>query len=437
MELHELADRIFRLHAKLIIAFLLIGLAGGLALQWHAKPKYQADAQLVIGAEDPQSAQNAAVLADTARAIATGPELVSRAISRAGVTRSEAEVAAGINVQSLGSSGVLVLSVTDPDPRVATQLANSLAAGVVRTRSRLADNGIKTSMASLRAQEAATRKQINQLTSQTDTIAGQLASTPLLAEAPVVAQLTALESRLTSLQDQATQIALQRSQLSAQQGPTAAVLDTASTAASTGGRGLVEPVLGALLGLVVGIALAAIAEMARPHLVGAEAISRAIGTPLLGEMSTPPDRWTLASLPDAGSYIELAAESQHVREVKFAALDPNGQHRSRMLMLASPVLRPAAKAARDGTRDGARDGENSGHTGLVVAVPRVLKAADIDAVTNYMWISGWTLLGVIAFPARRGWGAAVSKDAPVGKDAPVSKDTPVSKDAPVNQDAEV
>jgi len=83
MELHELTDRLFRLHAKLIIAFLLIGLAAGLTLQLRQSPRYQANTQLVVGAADPQSAQTAAVLADTAHAIATGPQLIDRAISAA------------------------------------------------------------------------------------------------------------------------------------------------------------------------------------------------------------------------------------------------------------------------------------------------------------------------------------------------------------------
>jgi len=117
------------------------------------------------------------------------------------------------------------------------------------------------------------------------------------------------------------------------------VLDRASSAASTGGRGLVDPVLGALLGLVVGIAAAALWEMTRPGMVGAAAISRAIGTPLLGEMSTPPNSWTLSALPDAGSYIELAADSRQVQEVRFAVLDPNGRRRARMRMLEGPLHR--------------------------------------------------------------------------------------------------
>src|SRR5882724_10170502 len=203
MELHELTDRIFRLHAKLIIAFLLIGLAAGIALQLRESSRYQANTQLVVGAADPNRAQTAAVLADTARAIATGPVLVDRAISAAGVTRDETAVAGAVSVQTLGSSGIVVLSVTDPDPRVAVALANSLAAGVVSTRAALARNGLVSSVQGLNQQSASIREQIRQINTQIADLTAQLVNTPFFGQAPIVARLTSLEARLTSLQDQA------------------------------------------------------------------------------------------------------------------------------------------------------------------------------------------------------------------------------------------
>ena len=133
MELRELGDRLFRLHAKLIIGVFRLGLLGGVAvhlgtsLSTRRPPCY-------MGAQDPQSAEEAGVLADTARGIATGPQLVSRVISDAGATRNEQEVAAAINVQALGNSGVVTLSVTDPDPRVAVDLPTRSPTGVVNTR---------------------------------------------------------------------------------------------------------------------------------------------------------------------------------------------------------------------------------------------------------------------------------------------------------------
>jgi hypothetical protein len=140
-------------------------------------------------------------------------------------------------------------------------------------------------------------------------------------------------------------------------------------------------------------------------------------------MSIPPDSWTLATLPDAGTYIELAADARHVQEVRFAALDPGRRRNARMRMLEGPLHRLTfdqaspknllVAAAHDGPPEGGApgvrsmpaagpDGGSSPRVGLVVAIPRVLKLADVDALTNFVWISGWALLGVIVYaPSKR------------------------------------
>lgn len=410
MELRELGDRLFRLHAKLIIVFLLLGVLCGLALQLHYQAQYQASAVLVIGAPDPQSAEEAAVLANTAEGIATGPQLVARAISEAGATRNVNAVAAAVSVQTLGSSGVIRLTVTDRQPRAAIALANALASGVVSTRAALIQSGLTASLRGLSQEEAATQAQMQNLNTQVQT-AGSAA-------------VPGLEARLASLQQVAAQIAVEENTLQAQQGPKPAVLDKAVSAVGIHGRALVDALLGGVLGLVLGIAVAAMREMARPSLVGAGAISRAIGAPLLGEMSTLPDTWTLAALPDAGTYIELAAEAQNVQETRFAALEPNGRRRGKVRMLEGPLSRlrfgwsrtgqPLVAPADDdqtvelalgqvpGVRSAADpDGDAALRTGLVVALPRVLKASDVDVVTNFVWISGWALLGVIVYSVPR------------------------------------
>lgn len=410
MELRELGDRLFRLHAKLIITFLLLGVFGGVALQLHYRTQYQASAVFVVGAPDPQSAEQAAALANTAQGIATGPQLVARAIAEAGVTRNVNAVAAAISVQTAGSSGVITLTVTDRQPRTAIALANALAAGVVSTRATLIQSGLAASLRGLNQEEAAIQAQIQDLNAQVPT-----------ADTVV---LPGLEARLASLQQAAAQIAVQKDTLQAQQGPKPAVLDKAVSAVGIHGRALIDALLGGVLGLVLGIAVAALREMARPSLVGAGAISRAIGAPLLGEMSTAPDTWTLAALPDAGTYIELAAEAQNVQETRFAALEPNGRRRGKVRMLEGPLSRlrfgwsrtsqPLAAPVEEdqsvelasGQVPGAPpaadpDGDGALRTGLVVAVPRVLKASDVEVVTNFIWISGWSLLGVIVYSVPR------------------------------------
>jgi capsular polysaccharide biosynthesis protein len=411
MELRELGNRLFRLHARLIIVFLVAGVLGGAAIQFHSRPQYQASALFTMGVSDPQSAAVAAVLADTARGIATGPQLVTQAISEVGVNRSEKKVAAAISIQTQGASGVVMLSVTDRDPQVAISLANALADAVVATRAHLIQSGKASSLSALDQQEAATQLLIQQLTSQIGTLTSR-------SSASAIAQLTALEARLTSLQDLAGQINVQRNNLQAQLGPQAEVIDKAISAARIAGREVDNALLGGILGLVLGIAIAAAREVSRPSLVGAAAITRAMDAPLLGEMNTPPDSWTLAALPDAGSYIELAADARHVQETRFAALEPGGRHRARVRMLEGPLGRlrfnlsrtskPLAVLANDGqfaelvpavTADTSSlallDGGGPPRTGLVVAVPRVLKAGDVDVLTNFIWVSGWTLLGVI------------------------------------------
>jgi capsular polysaccharide biosynthesis protein len=426
MELREMGDRLLRLHAELIIVAFLAGVLGAFAIHLRDQPLYQANVLFVMGAPDPQNASSAAVLADTARGIATGPRLVARAISEVGVSRDETKVADAVDVQTVGSSGVLTLSVMDPEPRVAVNLANALADGVVATRFALTQNGLASSLRGLDQQEAAADARVRKLNTRIESLTAQIAATSSQAglQNSMIAQLNELQARLTSLQDLATQIAVQRNNLEAQQGPKTSVIDKAVSAVGVPGRGLLDVLLGGIIGLVVGIVIAAAWEAVRPSLVGATAISRAIGAPLLGEMSTPPDSWTLGALPDAGTYIELAADAQHVQEVRFAALAPNGRHRAQVRMLAGPLHRlsyhsPArnmsAEAAHDGSSAGqvpavtttapasaGPDGMSSLRTGLVVAMPKVLKVADLDAVTNFIWISGWTLLGVIVYsPSRK------------------------------------
>ena len=419
MELRELGNRLFRLHAKLILALVIVGVLVGLVIQAGSKREYQASALFTMGVTDPQSAEVAGVLADTARGIATGPQLVDQAISQIGVARSETAVASSIVIQTLGSSGVVMLSVADRDPQVAIRLANALADGVVSTRANLIQNGKTESLQSLNQQENATDLQIKSLTSQIGGLAGR-------SSTAAIAELSALEARLTSLQALDGQIIVEKTSLEAQLGPQAEVIDKAVTVTGVRGRQLDNALLGAVLGLVLGIAVAAVREAGWPSLVGSAAVARTVGAPLLGEMSTPPANWTVAALPDAGSYVELAAESKSVREVRFATIEPKRRRqRAQVRMLGGPLqqlrfdwpqssnpssppadvgpsaARAPAAAALTAPPAADQNGRGPVRTGLVVAVPRVLKAADVDALINFTWISGWILLGVITYPPPR------------------------------------
>jgi capsular polysaccharide biosynthesis protein len=414
MELRELSHRLLQLHAKLIIALIVVGVLGGLALHVDDEPQYQAKARLVLGAEDPRDLATAAALADTARGIVTGPQLVGKAIKQVGVPRDAETVAAAINVNQIGSSGVLSLTIEDRDPQVAVKLANALASAAVSTRIDLLENGLAASIRDLDQQAASVGGQIQKLNTRIEA----LAAAP--AQNRATAQLGQLEARRTSLEAEATQIAVQRNALVAQQGqrPETTVTDKAVSAAPVQGRRLLDALLGGMLGLVLGIAVAALREAFWPSLVGGPAIARAVDAPLLGEMSGTPDSWTRAALPDSGTYVELAADSANVGEVRFGVLDPNGRGAARVRMLEGPLHRMRFHQTSDAPQPGpvtgtpakgrpvpTSDADASDvptRTGLVVAIPRVLKVADIDALTNFIWISGWCLLGVIVYRSSHG-----------------------------------
>ena len=139
MEINEAARRIFQLHWRLIL-WCVVVLLGASAIAGVIRPRtYTSSARLVLDIPDPQNVAEATAIADTGRAIATGLDQVRAAIDQVGVSRDPVKLAKkDINVQAIGSSGVLKLSVTDKNRTVARELADALATQVVATRLRVA-----------------------------------------------------------------------------------------------------------------------------------------------------------------------------------------------------------------------------------------------------------------------------------------------------------
>ena len=162
MELDEVVGRIFGRHKLLLVVCVVVGLLAAMAVHWSDKPQYASSARLMIGTEDPTSSAQATALADTVRALATGPELVAAALRDAGAVRDATAVAAqDVDVQALGSSGVVQLTVTDPDPKVAVNLAGALASAVVKARTQDATAASAATLASLAGRIADLRGQID------------------------------------------------------------------------------------------------------------------------------------------------------------------------------------------------------------------------------------------------------------------------------------
>ncbi|HEY1329938.1 MAG TPA: hypothetical protein VGH10_00515, partial [Actinomycetota bacterium] len=168
----EAVDRVFRQHWWMIAALVLLGM-GGLLFHTTDVPRYAASTRFVLDTSDPQSPSQSQAIADTARAIATGPAQVASALKRIGVRRDAVDVAAhNVTVDTIGTSGVLNLTVTDPNGAVAVRLANALALVVIETRMKATNGPVTEIVRSLDTQIDSLTRQITSIDQKaTDVVA--------------------------------------------------------------------------------------------------------------------------------------------------------------------------------------------------------------------------------------------------------------------------
>src|SRR5919108_6419908 len=112
MDFDQIAQRIFRRHALLIAACLLVGVAAALLIHLGDVKQYTAVARLTLDVPDPKSSAESLAVTDTARAIVTSPTQIRTALAKVGVARDTARLARNdVQLQQLGTSAVLQLSV--------------------------------------------------------------------------------------------------------------------------------------------------------------------------------------------------------------------------------------------------------------------------------------------------------------------------------------
>src|SRR5438552_4072556 len=161
MELDEALQRIFRRHRRAIVVMVLLGLAVPLGIHVLGSTTYTATARLTLDASNPKTAGASTVLADAATGVVTSPGQVAAALRTARAHRNADDFAAhDVAVNAVGSSGVLELSATDANPRVAATVANSLAHELLAARRQAAEGTTPELVASLDAQIATASQQI-------------------------------------------------------------------------------------------------------------------------------------------------------------------------------------------------------------------------------------------------------------------------------------
>src|SRR5260370_15821851 len=134
MDLQELTRRVVLGHWVLIMV--CVAESGSAVHRYHLfeTPMYSASTRLVLDAPAPTSGTEATAVADAAKAIATSPTHVIAALNAAGVTRDPVKVIPNITLVPLGTSGVLQLTVKDPDAAAAAGIAHALADDLIPTR---------------------------------------------------------------------------------------------------------------------------------------------------------------------------------------------------------------------------------------------------------------------------------------------------------------
>jgi capsular polysaccharide biosynthesis protein len=391
MEISEAAQRIFRARGLVILTFLLCGLVAGFGVHKAFETKtYTASARLVLSGSVPQNADWAAALAGTVEGIVTSPAQLSKALAEAGATRDIVKFTKGVVTQSLSSSSVLSLSVTDPNAGVATAVANTLATYAVATLNAQAQQPSELLLSELQAQ-------IDPLASEIAAIDSEISA----ATRSSVTEVTALLAQRSDLSQQMTALITKRADIEQQMVQS----QGASVVAPATQPGVADPsrlpldlILGALASLILGIGLAVILETLRPTLVGRGAIGRALGAPVFGVMTA--GAGASSDLSALSARLQRAAERAKVSTVVLWNRDEDLSDPARRLQGTKPSVVRAARPSL--TVRAAVPGEPvNPRWALVVVVPPMVSLRTIEEADELRADEGLTVLGGIIMPRGR------------------------------------
>ena len=418
MELHDVTRRLFGRYWWLI-ALQVVVCAAAVATLRSGETTYTASARIVLDTQDPTTRVESAAIADTVKAIATSPSQVRAALRTAHAARDPLDVAEHhLSVSGLGSSSVVKVSVSDPDKFVAANVANALAARVIATRRQVSSGGVPQEVGNLTERIDAVSANISSADAAIDrlNVAVANARTPQLGN-QLRAQRDAASRRRDFLEQQRSVLESERVNILGAYAlrPKPSVISHASVPlqADSSGR-WPYVVLGALLGLVLGVGLAALLETVRPTVAGGDALARELDVPLLG---TLPGRFDDGQPPGevapVAARVRLAAMAAGVDDVALLPVDADVDVRPLVRSLEAAtrkslegVTYEESAYARSRTRIVPADlasppADDRRTTGLVLVSPTGVPKADLIDVGHLLRVTPMPLLGLIVYrPAR-------------------------------------
>ncbi|HTZ44832.1 MAG TPA: hypothetical protein VMB79_13295 [Jatrophihabitans sp.] len=428
MEIDEVVARLTKRYWPVLVLAIVLPMVLVAVLVSRQAPRYTAQARVAVSAEIPKSAAESAGLLSQVDALATSRDLVQRALASAHITgRDPATMAQhDVTVSGNGTSAVMTIGVTDRDPVVAGKTAGALAAEV--------NTAVNASrIGNLPSVIAGVDRQLGELARRRAPIAAAISASQQ-SRTPN-ANLPLLQSELAGVDTLIADLSSDRNRLSEELAAAgnAAVVATAQVPTAPDPSGLGQKLaLAAVLGLAVGLLIAALAETVRPTVSGAARLGRLLTAPLLGRLDANP-----AVLLSLGRRIRLAARRAGVRQVVVTSatgkpvpdwvIDRLGS----VVLPPLPGLHPApvedpvrigalaglgplpaqngngahpaepgqpGPVLRVGTMDELDPADEAAPIGVLVLAGGSTNAAAVHGIRDLLAASGWPLLGVVAHP---------------------------------------
>jgi hypothetical protein len=235
---------------------------------------------------------------------------VAKALAAVGLPRSASNIARdGVKVSGLGTSPIVALTVQDSSAGGARALTQALADQVVVELGR--------PRAVLERRQAELQQSIADLSARRQE---QLATAAIVLSPKVSAELAGLDAQISSLGDQLVGV---ESQLGATLEPR--VVDGAGPATRLPSSRVPDAALAGVLGLVLGLGIAATRESLRPTVVGVSSLARLFDAPALGTVDQRDGVRLGLSLARLATRVDIAARRVDTNVVALAGPIPEQQ----------------------------------------------------------------------------------------------------------------
>lgn len=386
MTLDEAVGRILRRHRVLLLVCMVLPVAVLLAVH-DPTPQYQASARVQVPGGPASSTTQADAISNQATAIATTPSFVRQALAQAGVRRTPLVdyIQNNISVTRQGESAVVDVTVLDHSQIVAGIVDKALASRLVLFINGSNQTSVPGALADIDNRLTVIRAQQTKLQTQLNTYPNDPRVPAWQAQMYLVAQEHA------DLNTERSQIVLQHALL-----PQALLLDAhepevlASRLPQLVG-------LAVLLGLLLGLTAAAVAETFRPTVPNPRALARLLETPLLGRLRGR--KVNQAEVERIALAAARAAQRVRARVVVVHTVpDAGGLFAAELAGRMSNVALPAGSAPLTWTTLDRTAADAA--AGLVVVAPYSVKRRAIEPVEDVRGSAGWPVLGIVTAPRR-------------------------------------